>query len=204
MKRTAIHTLLAVILLCIPGLLLAQLPTPGVPSVPLNIDLGVFGGLSSPLSPLSNSVNSGWNAGAKARLSGFLPVNILISGAYNRLPFAGGVIPLGGGPATNLSGESMTAITAGAGLEYPLTSLVVKPYLAADGFVTILSSTVAGATSTTREGAAFGAGVMFSVPAFGSFDLSVKYQMLNAFGKDSGEDTQSLLGVSLAVMFGVL
>jgi hypothetical protein len=188
MKRSVAYCILALMLISLPGIVRAQLPTPGAP---LNLDLGLYGGTTLPLGTLADSTNSGWHAGAKARFSGFMPLSVLVAGQYNRIPM-------------KTWGESMTAITVGAGLEYPLTAMVVKPYLGVDGFVSILSSTAPGAASVTREGIGLGGGVQFSVPAFGSFDLSAKYQMINLLGKETNEETQSQLSVSLAIMFSVL
>ncbi|MBI3766819.1 MAG: hypothetical protein HY277_10015 [Ignavibacteriales bacterium] len=167
---------------------IAQVPGVGLP---VTLDLGVGGGVSLPIGTLSDNVNTGWHAGATARISGLIPINIVGSAYYNRLPF-------------KVGSDASTAWMIGAGIEYPIPGIIVKPYLGLDGLVNVISSTASGAQSITREGLGIGCGLQFSVPAFGSFDASVKYQIFNMLGKESNEETLSQVTASVAVMFSVL
>jgi len=93
---------------------------------------------------------------------------------------------------------------AGAGLEYPIPSAVVKPYFGVDVMYISVSNSGSGTSSFTRGGVGLGAGIEFSLPGVGSFDTSVKYQMLNVMGKDTNENTYSQIAASVALMFGVM
>lgn len=158
---------------------------------PVNIDIGLGGGATLPSGKLIDANNTGWHAGAKVRLHGFMPLSIVALGTYHRLPDKNG---------TDTDAETMI----GAGLEYPLPSAMVKPYFAVDGTVNIFNNSGTGASSRTREGIGVGAGVEFSIPAFGSFDTSIKYQMLNLIGKEAAEDDISQISASVAIMFSVI
>jgi hypothetical protein len=93
---------------------------------------------------------------------------------------------------------------AGAGLEYPLPSVVVKPYFSAEGLYNSISNTASGSPRHMRFGAGLGAGVSFGIPAFGDLDVSVKYQMLNVAGKDPNEESVSQVAANFSLMFTVL
>ena len=179
--------IIVVFLMC--GSMHAQTPV----GSPLNVDLGVGGGVSLPTGDLSNGSNTGWHGLAKIRLHGAMPINIVGTGMYSRLP-------------EKVGRESEVYWIAGAGLEYPIPSAVVKPYFGVDVMYVNVSNTGAGTSSASRGGVGFGAGVEFSLPGFGSFDTSVKYQMLNVFCKDSNvnETTVSQVTASVALMFGVM
>ena len=172
----------------IAGTVYAQVPMVGSP---VQLDLGIGGGISMPVGTLSNSDNTGFHAGAKARLHGFMPMSVLGTVSYNRLP-------------NKIGSESDVVWMGTVGLEYPIPSIMVKPYFGADLGYNSLSKTTANAQSRSRWGAGFGAGVSFSVPSFGNIDASVKYQLLNLFGKDPVEDTVSQIAANISLMFSVL
>lgn len=189
MKIIRIPGLLVVLLAA--GTLLGQsLPTPSLAS-PVNMDIGIGGGATLPSGKLSDANNTGWHAGGKIRLHGFMPLSIVALGNYHRLP-------------NKVGSESDTEVMIGAGLEYPIPSVMVKPYFGVDATVNIFSNTGPGPSSTTRQGIGVGVGVEFTVPAFGSFDTSVKYQMLNLIGKENNEEGISQISANLAIMFSVL
>ena len=91
-----------------------------------------------------------------------------------------------------------------AGLEYPIPSAVVKPYFGVDAMYVSINNTGSGSSSASRGGVGLGAGVEFSLPGVGSFDTSVKYQIINVLGKESNETTAAQVVGSVALMFGVL
>lgn len=179
---------IVVFVILMTGSVFAQAPSVGLP---ISLDLGVLGGVSMPMGNLSDFTNSGWNAGAKARISGLIPIDIVAFGIYNRLP-------------DKADDYSSTAWIFGAGLELPLPSLIVKPYLGVDGFISTLSNTGPSANSLSREGVGIGGGVRTSIPILGSIDIGIKYQILNQLGQDANEQTLSQVAVNVALMFSVL
>lgn len=179
---------LPLILIVFFSTLYAQVP--GAPGVPLNVEVGFGGGVSIPSGDLSNLDNTGWHGLARLRIHGDMPINIVGQGMYSRLPH-------------KVGSESDFSWIAAAGLECPLQSVAVKPYLGADVMLVSSSNTGPGASSLTRGGLGLGGGVEFGVPGIGSFDASAKYQMLNLMGKDTNESTASQIAVSLAIMFGM-
>ena len=186
MKKILLFTFLFLFLLI--GTSQGQVPSIGPP---VNLDLGIGGGVSLPNGKLSDADNTGFHVGAKARLHGFMPMNIPISAYYNRLP-------------NKVGGETDVAWMLGAGLEYPIPSVSVKPYLGADALWNVMSNTGSGSSSVNRGGLGVGAGVEFSIPSLGSFDTSVKYQIFNLVGKEASEETFSQIVASVALMFSVL
>jgi len=186
MKKLFFSTLLMTLLFI--EAMFAQVP--GVSS-PVKFDLGIGGGVSLPTDKLSDSHNTGFHVGAKARLHSFMPLSIVGSGNYNRLPEKN---------ADNTDSQWML----GVGLEYPIPSVVVKPYLGVDALVNVFKNEGTGTSSFTRGGVGLGVGIEFSIPAFGSFDTSVKYQLFNVVGKENGEETISQIAASVALMFSVL
>ena len=185
MKHIFICTMMIVLLAA--GILNAQTPI----SAPLSVDLGFGGGVSLPVGDLSNFSNTGWHGLAKVRLHGSMPINITGTGFYNRLPEKVGT-------------ESDYYWMVAAGLEYPIPSAVVKPYFGVDAMYVSINNTGSGSSSASRGGVGLGAGVEFSLPGVGSFDTSVKYQIINVLGKESNETTAAQVVGSVALMFGVL
>lgn len=174
--------------LCCSGFLLAQ--TPGV-SLPVSMDLGVGGGISVPSGKLADINNTGYNAGAKLRIKSLLPLAIVASATYNRLPEKG-------------TDQSDGAWLVGAGLEYALPGVMVSPYLGADATLNIFNNQGTGTSSKNRGGIGLGGGVLFALPGFGSFDASVKYQMLNVMGKDANEESLNQVAANLSIMVTVM
>ncbi len=163
-----------------------------VAPVPVQLELGIGGGVTAPTGTLSDIVDPGWNAGAKLRLEGWIPLHIVALGQYTHLPQKS--------PST----ESNITWMFGAGLEFPFELPIVSPYLAVDGVVNSLTTTASGASSITRGGLGVGGGAQVKVPMVGALDVSVKYQMLNLTGKESNENSLAQVSASLYFMFNVL
>ena len=160
-------------------------------SIPVHLDLGIGVGASMPTGTLNNNDNTGLHVGTKLRLSGFMPLNVSGGLSYHRLP--------------NKVGSSSDVIwMAGAGVEYPIPSILVKPYFGVDALFNSFSNTAANTKTFSRFGAGIGAGVSFAVPAFGDIDASVKYQLLNLAGKDPNEDAISQISANISLMFSIL
>ena len=120
-----------------------------------------------------------------------MPLNIVGCASYNRLP-------------EKNTGNNDSQWLLAAGLEYGVPSIIVKPYFVTDGMINFFKNEGAGPSNFTRGGLGIGAGVQFSLPAFGSFDVSAKYQILNLIGKESNEETFSQISAGVALMFSVL
>jgi hypothetical protein len=182
-------TVLSLLLVCVcAGVLSAQTP---VVTSPVGIDLGIGGGISVPSGDLSDALNTGWNAGAKLRVKSVLPLNITGGVAYHRLPEKAGT-------------ESDAIWMVGGGLEYSLPGVGVSPYLGGDVSLNMFKNSGSGTSSYSRGGIGLGGGVLFSLPGFGSFDASVKYQMLNAIGKEALEKSANQIAASITLMATIL
>lgn len=182
-----IVSLVLLVLLCSGGL---SAQTPGLSS-PLGLDLGFGGGISVPTGSLADNNKTGYHAGAKMRIKSVMPLNIVASANYNRLP-------------EKATDKTDAAWMVGAGLEYSLPGVAVSPYLSADATLNIFDNQGTGTSSYNRGGIGLGAGLLFSLPGFGSFDASVKYQMLNVFGKDVTEESASQVAANVSLMITVL
>lgn len=158
---------------------------------PVTLDLGLGGGVSLPTGDLSDSSKTGYHAGGKLRIGGLLPFNIVASGMYNSLP-------------EKSTDKSDNQVILGAGVEYAIPSAGVQPYFGADVLYVNFNNEGSGTSSFSRGGLGIGAGVEFTIPAFGSFDTSVKYQFLNLMGKETGEATLSQIAATVTLMFGML
>ncbi len=177
----------ALLLMSLP--LAAQMGSPV--SSPVTLDLGLGGGVSLPTGDLSGDHNTGYHAGGKLRIGGSLPFNIVASGMYNSLP-------------EKATDKSDNQVMLGAGLEFAIPSAGVHPYFGADALYVKFNNEGSGTSSFTRGGLGVGAGVEFTIPAFGSFDTSVKYQFLNLMGKETGETTAAQIAATVTLMFGLL
>lgn len=176
-----------VVLMC-AGFAFAQAPMVGSP---VSLDLGLGGGVSVPSGDLANVNSTGYHAGAKLRVKSVLPMNIVASANYNRLPEKG-------------TDQSDAFWMIGAGLEYALPGVGVSPYLGVDATLNLFDNQGAGTSSYSRGGIGVGGGVLFALPGFGSFDASVKYQMLNVMGKDTNEPNLSQVAAGLSLMATIL
>jgi hypothetical protein len=180
-------TFVALCLIAIP--LHAQMGTPV--SVPLSLTLGLGGGVSLPTGDISDFYNTGYHAGGKLRIAGPLPFNIVAGGMYNSLP-------------EKVGDKSDNQVILGAGLEVGIPAVAVKPYFGADLLYVHFNNEGTGTSSFNRGGLGLGAGVEFVIPAFGSFDTSVKYQFLNLMGKEATEGTASQIVATVAIMVGII
>lgn len=158
---------------------------------PVSIALGLGGGVSLPTGDISDGYNTGWHAGGRFRIGGSLPFNVTASGIYNALP-------------EKATDKTDNQVILGAGLEFPIPSAGVHPYFGGEVLYVRFNNEGTGTSSFNRGGLAVGAGVEFTVPAFGSFDTSVKYQFLNLMGKETGEITAAQIAATVAVMFDLL
>ena len=175
-------TIICVVSIFVFGTLLAQSP--------VNVNLGIGGGLSLPMDKLSDATNAGFHLGGKARISGFMPLNVTGSANYNRLAF-------------KVGSDAFEVWMLGAGIEYPIPSVSVSPYFALEALLDIMTKMPPAGDTRKSIGVGLGCGIEFPVPGFGSVDASAKYQFLNVLLKE-GEETVSQIGVTVLLMFGVI
>jgi hypothetical protein len=158
---------------------------------PISLKVGIGGGVSLPTGTLSDYYNTGWNAGAKVRLGGWIPVNLVAIGMHNSMPLKG-------------SDNSDDQLILGGGIEYAITSVVVHPYFGAEYYYVNFDNKASGVPAFNRGGLGVGAGVEFAIPGFGSFDTGVKYQYLNLTGKEAGEKDMAQIAATITLMFGLI
>jgi hypothetical protein len=157
---------------------------------PVTLSLGAGGGFSMPTGSLADDANTGYHAGAKARLGGILPLNFTAGAKYNSLPL-------------KAVDESATQTMFSGGVEFGFPSAGIHPYLGAEYIHTSFDA-VAGESAYSRAGIGFNAGMEFDLPALGSFDTAIGYHLINSFGADDGEATVTQLTVSVWIMFSLL
>lgn len=171
-------------------LLSASLPV--CAQTPVTLGFGLGGGVSLPTAEMSKLFNTGYHGGGKVRLGGWLPVNLVASGWYNSMP-------------EKTADQSDTQVMVGGGFEYAIVSAEVHPYFGVDAFYTEFTDKGTIDTSFSRGGLGIGAGVEFTIPSFGSFDTSVRYQYMNVMGKENAEEkTFSQIAATVTLMFALL
>ena len=169
---------------------------------------GLKFGFGGGLSTISNSnsglsYNAGYHLSAKAKIDiPLFPIRpvafiqyYILNGNYSFAGFTGST--------------SQKIFSAGIGAEYSLLPGPISPYLAVDfgynniGEVKFEPSILnqSSSASFSRTGLDIGAGVEISIPFLVSFDVSAKYNMLNLFGKQSGEGSISVFNLNLSVLF---
>jgi len=175
---------------------------------------GIGGGLSTVQGPdaFTNDIasggagfSSGYHIGAKLKLSiPLFPITPVGSLTYSK--FSGDQsIPLIGNIET-----SQTIWTIGAGAEYKLIPGPLSPYLAADleynnfGDLSFeggnLPVNIGGSGSRSRFGIAVGVGAELTILPVIGLDASIKYHFLNWIGKESGEETVSVISYNLTLL----
>ena len=171
-------------------------------------NFGIGGGLSTIQGPDSYDddlgMSGGYHLGAKLKLSiPLFPLTPVGSVTYSQ--FSGDQsTPLG-----NIE-TSQSIWSIGAGVEYSLVPGPLAPYLAADleynnfGDLSIeganLPISIGGTGSRSRFGIALGVGAEFTLLPVIGLDASIKYHMMNMIGKESGEETVSVITYNLTVL----
>jgi len=207
MKKTLIF-LSAFLLLAFANLTFAQLPQIG-PSIQIGASAG-YAKYNTDLISGGLELSSSARYGVVAHLSlPILPINFVGYYFY---------APLNTSNDLGTSGNyeySSSLSNIGLGIELPLIPGPIKPYLAADylitrfGESTFTATPAAGSPSVTnspsksRSGIAFGTGLRFTLFPVIDIDATVKYNMNNLFGKDSGEDTINSTTVMATIFVGL-
>lgn len=169
--------------------------------------IGIGGGLSTIQGPDSYKdafgSSSGYHIGAKLKLSiPLFPLTPVGSVTYSK--FSGDQST----PFGNIE-TSQSNWTIGAGVEYSIVPGPLSPYLAADleynnfGEVSIeganLPVSISGTGSRSRFGIALGIGAELKILVIG-LDASIKYHLMNMIGKESGEETVSVITYNLTLL----
>ncbi len=163
------------------------------------IKLGIGGGLSAVQSPSyytdAAGFSSEYHLGVKGKLS--IPLFPITPIGFIEYHFFRGQTPAGADTKQNI-------LSIGVGGEMELLPGPLSPYLGLDlefnnfgDFETTGSTTQSG---VSRMGLGIGAGAMLTLLPI-DFDVSLKYQMLNLFGKESGEETIGIINLNVAIFF---
>ena len=157
----------------------------------VTLDGGIGGGVTMPTADAANSMNSGYHLGALLRLKELLPFDVVASASYNSM---------------SLRDEDAREKlwVGGLGVDLPVSMAVLNPYVSVQALASFRKSPVPGVSSSARYGIGLGPGVGFSVPLLGDFDASVKYQLINLFGKQTGEASYSQIVANLSIIFPIL
>ncbi len=163
------------------------------------IKIGIGGGLSSVQSPTAYTdafgFSSEYHIGLKGKLS--IPVFPITPIGFVEYHFFRGQTPAGADTKQNI-------LSIGVGGELSLLPGPLSPYLGLDlEFNNFSDLEISGGTNlsgNSRTGLGVGAGVMLTLLPI-DFDVSLKYQMLNLFGKEDGEETIGIINLNAAVFF---
>lgn len=172
--------------------------------------LGPMIGLSSPTGDYSGNtmeyysgtkygMSSGANFGAIFK-TGIGPFNFRVSGSYAPLKNSGVAEPGEGFIETK---SDMLTFSAGPEFDIAIPLSPIKPYLGVD----LLFSSISGRTtfsdvdfipdgtydmqSATRLGLGFGAGFEYGIGTSNVLDVSLRYNLVNLFGKEYNDATPS-------------
>ncbi len=163
------------------------------------IKIGVGGGLSAVQSPAyytdAAGFSSEYHIGLKGKVS--IPIFPITPIGFVEYHFFRGQTPAGADTKQNI-------LSVGVGGEMELLPGPLSPYVGLDleyNSLGDLETTGSPAASgVSRMGLGIGAGVMLTLLPI-DFDVSLKYQMLNLFGKESGEETIGIINLNAAIFF---
>ena len=172
-----------------------------------SIDLGFGGGLTFVESPNSYTDATGFSqefhVGIKGKLNfPLVPITPVGFIDYHFLRGTQTVAAMDYDTKQNI-------LTFGLGGELTLVPGPLSPYASLDfEFNRIGDLRVSGPTgdvtvsdNVSRTGLGIGAGVMVKLIPLFNVDVSLKYQMLNLFGKEDGEETIGIINLNAALFF---
>jgi opacity protein-like surface antigen len=167
------------------------------------LDIGIGGGLSIVQTPSYYTDVAGFSSeyhiGLKGKLN--LPVSPITPIGFVEYHFFRG----SESTPTGNSDTKQNILSIGVGGEYSIIPGPLSPYLGVDiEFNNLGDLTTSGSQTSSgvsRMGLGVGAGVMFKLLPVINLDLTLKYQMLNLFGKIGGEDTIGLINLNAAIFF---
>jgi len=167
------------------------------------INLGIGGGLSIVQSPTDYKDAMGfsteYHVGIKGKLN--LPLFPITPIGIIEYHFLRGTAST---PEGSLD-TKQNILTLGVGGELPLVPGPISPYVGLDIEYNNLGDLEAGGTKissgVSRTGLGIGAGIMVKILPVVNVDVNLKYQMLNLFGKEGGEDTIGIVNLNAALFF---
>lgn len=168
-----------------------------------SINIGIGGGLTNVQTPSyytdSLGFSSEFHIGIKGKLN--FPLVPITPIAFVEYHFLSGSQSTSAGSADT----KQNILSIGIGGEYSLLPGPISPYLGVDfEFNSFGDREITGsptAPGVSRSGLGLGAGVMIELLPVISLDASLKYQMLNLFGKIDNEDTIGIINLNVAVFF---
>ncbi|MEE9225455.1 MAG: outer membrane beta-barrel protein, partial [Bacteroidota bacterium] len=164
-----------------------------VPSL-VKVNLGVGGGLTLPVGDFGDSHKVGYNVGAKLRISGALPFRLVGTAYYSR--FDGEEVTIPGIGQLGVTFEDAKIFQVGVGFEYQLIPApIVKPYIGVD---VLYNNIDLGVGNNSRFGFGGGGGVEINFGGVLHLDGMLKYQILNAGGKEGGEETLNHVSATIS------
>ena len=182
------------------------------PTMAQGLKFGVGGGLSffSEGGNTPMSYNAGYHVGGKLKLD--IPLVPITPVAFVNYHFISGTLPfsyLTNGAGSGNVDYKQKLLSYGVGAEYTLLPGLVKPYIAVDFCVNTMgdatfNTPISSYTETgkgSRTGLDVGAGVELKIPFLFTIDGSVKYNMMNLFRKDSGENSFNAVVANVSVLF---
>lgn len=166
------------------------------------IDIGLGGGLTLVQSPAEYTDDAGFSTeyhiGIKGKLN--VPLFPITPIGFIEYHFLNGSMSTPVGDVDT----KQNILSMGIGGELNLLPGPLNPYLGLDfEFNSLGDFTTAAGTSSgvSRTGLGIGTGVMFELLPVFNIDLSLKYQMLNLWGKTDGEETIGIINLNAAVFF---
>ena len=179
MKRSLYLAIATIALVAAPRISQAQL------GLVKPFSLGLAGGVTQPMSDLSNSTKMGYNATAAAEIKlPLIPVGLRVDGAYNAFGQKAGV------PA------KLHTISATGNVVWRLPSVGISPYLIGGAGLYMVTADVSGASQTDNHlGWNAGAGINLPLSVFKAF-VEARYNRINT---DTG--SMQFVPVTVGIMF---
>jgi hypothetical protein len=172
------------------GLALVSLET-GAQIVPKSVQLGVAGGVSIPVSDLSDVANTGFNGTVTLGFQPtMIPLGIRIDGAYNQW-----------GVKSAFGGGNIRATSVTGNLVYKMPGATVSPYaIGGAGWYNSGASgpntTFFGGTGQNDFGWNVGGGIAMGLSGFDTF-LEARYNQIQMSGT-----SRKFVPITFGVMFG--
>ena len=178
MKRSLYLAIAAIALVVAPRISSAQL------SLVKPFSIGVAGGVTQPMSDLSDAAKLGYNGTAALEIHlPFIPVGVRVDGAYNSF-----------GEKITGTGK-LHAISATGNLVWRLPSVGIAPYVIGGAGLYMVGSDVSGASNENHMGWNAGAGVNLPLGFLKAF-VEARYNNVSTKGA-----AMKFVPVTLGIMF---
>lgn len=178
MKRSLYLAIAAIALVAVPRVSSAQL------SLVKPFSIGVAGGVTQPMSDLSDAAKLGYNGTAALELHlPFIPVGLRVDGAYNSF-----------GEKITGTGK-LHAISATGNLVWRLPSVGIAPYVIGGAGLYMVGTDAAGASNENHMGWNAGAGVNLPLSFVHAF-VEARYNRINM-----DNSSMQFVPVTFGIMF---